>query len=331
MRFGTVVPLYGPLARPEVFRRLVLRAEALGYDAVWFADHVVIPDYAAGLYGEMFYEPLTALAFGAGFTSRLRFGMDVMVVPYRPAVLTAKVLASLDALSEGRVILGAGVGILRGEFEALEVPYAARGAITDEYLRAFAELWSAEKPSFAGRHVRFSALRFAPRPATPTSIPVWIGGNSRRAQQRAAELGAGWHPYAPTLAEFADGIANVNALRAHAGKAGEFVFSYSCPEMRLGGSSWSPPAGGPAPFWEVPARLAADYESLPLRPPHAADGRPLFNGSTAQVSGDLQAVASAGASYAVTRFYAGSPDVDEAGFLDQLERFARDVMPRFRG
>jgi probable F420-dependent oxidoreductase len=327
MRFGTIVPLYGPLAQPDVLRRLILRAESLGYDAVWFADHVVVPEYAVSLYGETFFEPLTALAFGAGLTRRLRFGMDVLVIPYRPALLTAKILASLDALSGGRVILGAGVGLLRGEFELLGVPYRQRGAITDEYLRAFAELWHAERPRFAGRHVRFAELRFAPRPG---SIPVWIGGNGRRAQRRAAELGSGWHPFAPSLEAFADGVAHLRQLRAQAQRTGEFTFSYSCPEMRLTHESWSPPPAGPAPFWEVPPRLAADYEgSLPLRPPTAPDGRPLFNGSAAQVAGDLDALVRAGASYAVTRFYAGSPDIDEAALTRQLERFASDVMPRF--
>jgi hypothetical protein len=107
------------------------------------------------------------------------------------------------------------------------------------------------------------------------------------------------------------------------------MFSYSCPEMQLTDRAWSAPRGEPAAFWEVPARLAADYGSLPLRPPHAADGRPLFNGSTEQVAADLAAIARMGARYAVTRFYAGSPGVDEAAFTDQLERFARDVRPRF--
>jgi probable F420-dependent oxidoreductase len=329
MQFGTVIPLYGPLAQPDLLRRLISRAEALGYDAVWFADHVVVPDYAAGLYGETFFEPLTALAFAAGNTSRLRLGVDVLVVPYRPAVLTAKVLASLDALSGGRVILGAGVGILRGEFEALGVPYAERGAITDEYLRAFVELWSADAPRFEGRYVRFGDLRFAPRPAQTPRIPIWVGGNSQRAQRRAAELGDGWHPYAPGLEEYARAVDRVRRLRAQRGGAGRFTFSYSCPEMKLSARPWAPPPDAGAGFWEVPARLAADYASLPLRPPHEPDGRPLFSGSADQVAGDLAALARAGASYAVTRFWAGSPGIDEAGFAEQLERFARDVMPRF--
>jgi len=329
LRFGTVVPVYGPLARPDTLRRMIALAEELGYDAVWFADHVVVPEYAAGLYGETFFEPLTAMAFAMGFTSRLRFGMDVLVVPYRPAVLTAKVLASLDALSGGRVILGAGVGILRGEFEALEVPYSARGAITDEYLRAFRELWHAERPSFRGEHVRFEALRFAPRPVQRPSIPIWIGGNSARARRRAAELGDGWHPFGTGIDEFARGVAQVRALRAEGGAKGEFVFSYSCPEMRLSDRDWSPPPAGLRPFWEVPPQLAADYHSLPLDPVRAGDGRPLFRGSVEQLAGDLAALERAGAQYVVTRFYAGSPEVDEADFGDQLTRFARDVMPRF--
>jgi probable F420-dependent oxidoreductase len=329
MRFGTVVPIYGPLARPDVQRRLILRAEALGYDAVWFADHVVVPEYAAGLYGETFFEPLTALSFAAGFTSRLRLGMDVMVVPYRPAVLTAKVLASLDVLSGGRVILGAGVGILRGEFEALGIPYEERGAITDEYLRAFTELWSAEKPRFEGKHVSFADLRFAPRPLQQPRIPIWVGGNSRRAQRRAAELGDGWHPFGLGVEEFARGARNVLEQRARAGRSGDFVLSYSCPEMQVSERDWSPPRSAAPGFWEVPAQLASDYESLPLRPPQAPGGRPLFNGSAAEVTADLEAIARAGAGYAVTRFWAGTPGIDEASFAGRLERFARDVMPRF--
>jgi probable F420-dependent oxidoreductase len=330
MRFGTAVPLYGPLARPEVLRRLIERAEALGYDAVWFADHVVIPEYAASLYGEVFFEPLTAMAFGAGLTRRLRFGIDVLVVPYRPVLLAAKMLASLDALSGGRVILGAGVGILSGEFEALGVPYAERGAITDEYLRAFRELWGAQRPRFAGRHVGFADICFAPRPVQEPSIPIWIGGNSRRALERAAELGCGWHPYAPALEQYAEGVATLRKRLVQTGGADGFVFSYSCPEMRLLDRPWSRPRDPAPPFWEVPAHLAADYAcSLPLRPPHARDGRPLFNGSTDEVASDLAALVRAGADYAVTRFYAGSPDIDEAAYTRQLERFARDVMPRF--
>ena len=177
--------------------------------------------------------------------------------------------------------------------------------------------------------MRFAELRFAPRPVQQPGIPIWIGGNTPRAQQRAAELGDGWHPYAPGLEEFAQGVEHVRKLRAQAGRSGAFVFSYSCPEMRIGERNWSPPVGAPKGFWEVPPRLAADYESLPLRPPHAADGRPLFNGSVEELSSDLAELERAGARYAVTRFYAGSPDVDEAGFIAQLERFARDVMPRF--
>jgi hypothetical protein len=99
--------------------------------------------------------------------------------------------------------------------------------------------------------------------------------------------------------------------------------------MKLEERDWEPRAGASSAFWEVPAQLAADYESLPLRPPHQPDGRPLFNGSADQVAADLAALERAGATYAVTRFWAGSPGIDEAAFLGQLDRFARDVMPRF--
>jgi hypothetical protein len=121
----------------------------------------------------------------------------------------------------------------------------------------------------------------------------------------------------------------VRELRAQRGARSEFTFSYSCPEMRLTDRDWAAPPPGPKPFWQVPERLAADYASLPLEPVRAPDGRPLFRGSAEQIHGDLAALERAGAGYAVTRFYAGSPDVDEADFCDQLARFARDVMPRF--
>ena len=118
-----------------------------------------------------------------------------MIVPYRNPLLTAKMLATLDVLSKGRLIVGAGVGWMEEEFELLGTPpFAERGAVTNEYLRAFIELWTQDDPVFEGRYTRFSGLTFLPKPVQKPYPPLWIGGQSRPAIRRAAEIGDAWHP-----------------------------------------------------------------------------------------------------------------------------------------
>jgi probable F420-dependent oxidoreductase len=118
-----------------------------------------------------------------------------MILPYRNPIVTAKMLASLDVLSGGRVIVGAGVGWMKEEFENLQAPeYAERGRVTDEYIRAFRELWSSDNPTFKGKFVNFSNLIFLPKPVQKPTIPIWIGGHSKAALKRAGQLGDGWHP-----------------------------------------------------------------------------------------------------------------------------------------
>ena len=163
MEFGYGVPTRGPQASPEALATLARRGEALGYDIVSVSDHVVIPRQIASRYpysesgtfgggGDgACLEQLTLLAFLAGQTSRLRLLTSVMVVPHRSAVLAAKVLASIDVLSGGRLIVGCGVGWMREEFEALGAPpYDHRGTVSDEYIQAFRELWTKESPAYAG-------------------------------------------------------------------------------------------------------------------------------------------------------------------------------------
>ena len=135
------------------------------------------------------------LAFLAGQTSRIGLGTSVMIVPHRNPLVAAKSIATLDVLSGGRVILGVGVGWLREEFEVLDLPpFDERGAVTDEYLRAFIELWTSDNPSFHGKYVQFDDISFLPKPVQKPHPPIWIGGESRPAIRRAAQLGNGWHP-----------------------------------------------------------------------------------------------------------------------------------------
>lgn len=207
--FGCVLSqtTYGPTASPERLRTLAQHAEAVGFDSIWFADHIVIPrtvqshyPYAAdgaSPFGpdEPFYEPLSVLNFLAGCTQRVRLGTHVLIIPYRDPILTAKILATIDVLSGGRVTLGAGVGWMEEEFVALGLgTYRRRGAVTNEFLQLFKELWTKDRPHYDGEFCKVSDVGFAPKPVQKPHPPIWIGGHSTAALRRAAKLGDGWMP-----------------------------------------------------------------------------------------------------------------------------------------
>jgi len=167
---------------------------------------------------------LTTMSFLAGATDRIRFITSVMILPYRNPIVTAKMLASLDVLSGGRVIVGAGVGWMKEEFETIRTEaYEERGKVTDEYIAAFRELWTSDKPSFNGKYCSFSDIIFLPKPVQKPTIPIWIGGHSKHAIRRAARLGDGWHPIGgvPTIPLEPEGIKkDLEMLVDYALKAG---------------------------------------------------------------------------------------------------------------
>ncbi|HET7340777.1 MAG TPA: LLM class flavin-dependent oxidoreductase, partial [Methylomirabilota bacterium] len=142
MNFGVWIPNCRHLATPEIIRTTAVRAEALGYDSVWVSDHVVVPTANVKNFGEAIFDPLVTLGVAAGATRRVKLGTTVLIVPYRNAVVTAKMVASLDALSGGRVVLGIGAGWLPAESAMLGVAFKERGAMTDEHLAAMVELWT---------------------------------------------------------------------------------------------------------------------------------------------------------------------------------------------
>lgn len=209
MRYGIALPSYGPLASPDNLLRLARRAEELGADSVWVSDHVIAPERVESIYPydrsenaspaalgrlEHIYDALTALAFVAGATSRVRLGVSVYVVPIRNPILTAKIVASLDDLSKGRLIFGCGVGWLREEFDVLHTPFEKRGARTDEYLRIYKQMWTEDLVTLPGPLYEAPSLRGRPKPHQKPHPPLWIGGNSTAALRRAARFGDGWHP-----------------------------------------------------------------------------------------------------------------------------------------
>ena len=194
MNFGVWIPNCRNLATPDIIRTTAVRAEQLGYDSVWVSDHVVVPRENIKNFGESIFDPLVTLGVVAGATQRVRLGTTVLIVPYRNAVVTAKMVSSLDALSNGRVILGVGAGWVAAESAMLGVPFTERGAMTDEYLDAMRELWTSPAPSFKGRYTQFSDLVFEPKPAQRPHPPIWVGGHSGAALRRTARVGAAWHP-----------------------------------------------------------------------------------------------------------------------------------------
>jgi alkanesulfonate monooxygenase SsuD/methylene tetrahydromethanopterin reductase-like flavin-dependent oxidoreductase (luciferase family) len=176
MQLGVNVPNYGPGTDPGVLREWGRIVEGLGFDLLMVSDHVVVTPDVAVRYPERFFEPFTTLSWLAGITTRVRLGTTVIVLPYRNPLLVARMAGNLDELSGGRLVLGVGAGGARQEFEALGVPFAKRGQLTDQYLATLREVWGAQ-----------------------SAIPIWVGGNSPAAIRRAFKFGAAWHPLRVTL------------------------------------------------------------------------------------------------------------------------------------
>ncbi len=210
MQVGVLVQNFGGFPDTRRSTRacvdLAQHAEAAGFDGVWVTDHIVLPARRAALYphnesGEFPYtaaqdihEPLVLMGALAQATERVLIGAAVLVIPYRHPLTTAKMLATVDQLSEGRVVLGAGVGWLRDEFAALGIDdlFDRRGAVTDEYLAVMRRAWSADEPfEHEGRFVQFGPIGALPRPAARPHIPIWIGGKGPRALARTVALGDG--------------------------------------------------------------------------------------------------------------------------------------------
>ena len=229
LSFGYHLPIWGPAATRETLLTLARRVEALGFDSVWASDHVVIPfeirsRYPYNATGDFplppttnFLEPLTALSVVAGVTERLRLGTTVLVLPHRHPVLAAKMLATLDHLAPGRVILGAGVGWMREEIELLGAPYDQRGAWTDEAIQIMRKCWRDERVSHRGRFFNIPEIGVEPKPAHRT-IPIWIGGHTPRAMRRVAELGEGWHAAFATPDVMRKGLVELKAACAKVGR-----------------------------------------------------------------------------------------------------------------
>ncbi len=192
MRIGIHLPQIGRKAGPEAIRRAAIQAEQLGFDDVWTSEHIIVPKDAPYPPSAIFYDPVLTLTWAAAYTKRVGLGTSVLVLPMRHPLPLAKELATLQNLSEGRVILGAGVGWLEAEFAALGVPFRERGRRMDEGIAMMRAVWSEDPVSFPARAIPavIDGMRSLPQPEKP--IPIWIGGSSEPALKRALRLD-GWH------------------------------------------------------------------------------------------------------------------------------------------
>jgi len=308
--FGCSLPSRGPLASPEALRSLANRAEDLSFDSVWVSDHIILPRQVASFYpysadgvatfrpGEPYYEPLSTLNFLAGCTQRLRLGTHVLILPYRNPILTAKMLATLDVLSRGRVILGAGVGWMEEEFQALALStFAERGEVTNEQIRLFKALWTQDDPNFQGKYYQVSGVGFEPKPVQRPHPPIWIGGHTGPAIRRAAELGDGWMPIGlrpPAILEpeeLSEKIARLRTLTRRAGRPEDAV--------------------------TICFSTNVAFEKRP------GPSRRMMAGRPEQIAADLRQYQDLGVKNFILSFQADSVK----GLRECMEQFSREVMP----
>jgi probable F420-dependent oxidoreductase len=215
MKYGIAIRNMGSQSNPATFRACARSAEDAGFDALFVSDHLCIPPDQTEGSGGRYLDVLAALAYLAGMTSRIRIGVSVLVLPYRPAVLTAKQVATIQELSDGRMILGVGVGWMKPEFDALGVEVRKRGAVTTETLRVLHHLFgNRDAIAYQGKLVQFPAFVFEPHPKRP---PIWVGGGSPKALERVVEFGDGWHPM-QRAAELKPLVEDLRARMRAAGK-----------------------------------------------------------------------------------------------------------------
>ncbi len=309
MQLGVLLPISGRATGPDTLTQAAQSAEAQGFDAVWSADRVVTPwkintSYPYSENHEFivppdrpFLDSMTCLAFLAGCTKTITLGISVLVLPYRHPLYWARVAASVEQLSRGRLIMGVGVGWMEEEFAALGVPFKERGRMTDEQLEIVARLWGEEHINYEGRFYHARDLAFYPKPIQQPRMPIWVGGEGTAAQRRAARYGDAWFPYFidTTPAELRAGYEHVLRLAVEAGREPQQVRLTCC----------------------LPIELTR--EAVPQ------DGRHL-RGNAGQLVEALQAYRDVEVAHLALQFMAPRwPDR-----VEQIERFAREVMPHVR-
>lgn len=308
---GCTLPTSGAAADPAALGDLAQAAEELGYDSVWISDHVVVPQQISSSYPyspdgrfqlqptHPYMEPLAALGYLAGVTRKVRLGLAVLVMPYRHPLLTAKMIATLDNLSGGRIDLGIGAGWMREEFEALGLDaevYDHRGSATDEQLRILKTVWTQDVAGFDGRFYRFAPVGAHPHPIQKPHPPIWVGGHTKPALRRTAHLGDGWLPI---------GGRPPADLPPH--EVAECMATIRSEAQRVG---------------RDPSSIRLRFNCQVDLNPDVSDGRP-FSGAPDVIIDQFRSYANAGADSFLVSFGRRSP----ADYQHCLRQFAEKVRP----
>lgn len=323
MKIGIRIPCYRKWCGRDEVLAIATRAEALGFDSLWVQDHLVAPvgtaqetqvggtsrfmsgstaapekpmtlaEYYAG--DDWWLDPYVTWSFLAAVTTRVTLASDIMVLPYRNPLVQAKMLGTLDVLSGGRMLVGSGIGHVEAESRALGLDYAARGRMHDEHVRVIRAMLTSEETRFDGEFYQFGPLRTLIRTVQPGGVPIYTGGNGPRAIRRAVELGDGWLPAAPDPQGLAKGIAALREMERELGRAEPMPVAVSLPSR---------------------IRLAV---------PGARQGKtPLMSADDAIAL--LKQYEALGVGHVALGLLMPNAEV----YLDQIEYFARAVLPHFR-
>ena len=212
MQLGIHLPHAGEQATPALIRRYAIRADALGFDDVWVSEHIIVPRKEFPR-SPLFYDPVVTLSWVAAVTQRVKLGTTVLVLPMRHPLPLAKELATLQNLSDGRLILGAGVGWLEPEFAALGVPFKERGRRMDEGIAMMRAVWTQDPVTFEAKYIPAKIVDMTMLPQPISRIPLWIGGSSDAALKRTARIADGWHGSRETPEEAAPIVRRLRAER----------------------------------------------------------------------------------------------------------------------
>src|SRR5689334_11172841 len=230
MKIGLMAVVFGRVKGMAVMKAFAENAERLGFSTLWVPEHVVLVDQYSSRYpyrdeGKFpapteapIADPFLTLCTLASVTEKIRLGTAICLVPEHNPLVLAKVIATLDSLSEGRVVLGVGVGWLEEEFRALGIPWERRAHRTREYIEAMRRLWGDSLSSYQGEFVNFENVRSFPKPVRGANLPVFFGGESAPALRRVAEYGNGWCGFNLDPAEAADKVRRIEALLKSGGR-----------------------------------------------------------------------------------------------------------------
>jgi len=282
--------------------RIARHADELGFDWLTVPEHIIIPNEMLEIMGPRFPEALTAAAVLAGATHHVSMLTYILVLPYRNPIFLAKQIATLDWLSGGRITLGTASGHMEREFDLLDINFHERGKRADEYLLAMKELWTKDHPSFSGKYVNFDEVTFEPKPVQKPHPPILIGGNSKAAMRRAANIGDGWLPWLVRRPQLAQELEYIKEQPGYNARS----------------------ARGLAPFEVI----------MPLAPLNVEDythkelGRTIAPKTKDAIIEELGLLAEAGA----TGTLVGPPKTPGPDrFIEWMDWFAEEIMPVTRG